>query len=396
MWMIAALSALTLIAAACGGDDDGDTAGGDGGDGEPVDCTWKIGTMGALSGDLATVGQPIFAGIEYGVTQANKEFDLPCELELVEEDSQGAEDQAPQLAQKLAQDTEMAAIVGPYFSGETLASGDIFEEAGIPFVTPSATNPDLSNNGWTNFFRLVGTDAQQAAEAGTYLKEVEGAETVVVLHDNTEYGKPLADGVAEAAGAVEVIAINPEQTDHSAEISAAQDADPDALFFGGYQPEFSEIIKQGIDAGLDVLYMSGDGSKAPELAGDPSAKGSIVLCPCDDPAVSKNPEANKFAKQFEKDTGEPPGTYATEGYDGVFLVATALEEAGLSGDASIEDVRAAIRDFASGSSYEGLSKTYEFDDKGELGTVAIFAYETNPQSPLGFDQLGLVSELAGG
>ena len=394
MWLIAALSALTLVAAACGGDDGEEPTGGGGGGGEA--CTWNIGTVGALSGDLATIGRPIFAGIEYGVTAANEEFDLPCELALVEQDSQGAEDQAPQLAQTLAQDPDMAAVVGPYFSGETLASGDIFEEAGIPFLTPSATNPDLSNNGWTNFFRLVGTDAQQAAEAGTYITEVEGAKSVVVLHDNSEYGKPLAEGVADATGATEVIAINPEQTDHSAEISAAQDANADALFFGGYQPEFSEIIKQGTDAGLDILYMSGDGSKAPELADDPSAEGSVVLCPCDDPAVSKNPEANKFAKEFEAANGEPPGTYATEGYDGVFLAATALEQADLSADSSIEDVRAAIREYASGSAYEGLSKTYEFDDKGELGTVSIFAYQTNPKSPLGFDQLGLVSELAGG
>lgn len=395
MLLFAALLALSLVAAACGDDDgDGETGQGDG----DVQCTWKIGTMGALSGDLATIGQPIFAGIEYGVEQANTEFDLPCDLELAQEDTQGSEDKAPSLAQKLVQDEELAAIVGPYFSGETLASGDIFEEAGVPFLTPSATNPDLSNNGWTNFFRLVGTDAQQAAEAATYILDVEGLSSVAVLHDNTEYGKPLAEGVAQGLGdaATDVIAIDPEATDHSAEITAAQQTDPDAIFLGGYQPEFSEIIKQGTEAGLNVLYVSGDGSKAPELADDPSAKGSVVLCPCDDPAVSKNPEANAFAKQFEQDTGDPPGTYATEGYDGVFLAATALESAGFDGTEDIADVRAAVQEYVANNTYEGLSKTYEFDEKGELGTVSIFAYETNPASPLGFDQLGLVSELAGG
>lgn len=391
--MFAMLMALTLVAAACGGDDEGEGDGGGGDDAAATDCTWNVGTVGALSGDLATIGGPIFDGIEYGVQAANEEFDLPCELALVEEDSQGAEDKAPQLAQNLVTDEELVAVVGPYFSGETLASGDIFEEAGVPFLTPSATNPDLSNNGWTNFFRLVGTDAQQAEEVGTYLNDVEQAESVVVLHDNTEYGKPLGEGVAEATDAEDVIAINPEETDHSAEISAAQDTGADAVFFGGYQPEYSEILKQANEAGFEATFVSGDGSKAPELSEDPSAEGSIVTCPCDDPAASTNPDANQFAKDFEADTGEPPGTYATEGYDGVFLVATALEEAGLAGDEPIEEVRAAIQEYVAGASYEGLSKTYEFDDKGELGTVSIFAYETKQGAPGGFEQLGLISEL---
>ncbi len=392
--MFAMLMALTLVAAACGGDDGGDGDEPAAGGGEP--CTWNIGTVGALSGDLATIGQPIFQGIEFGVEQANEEFDLPCELALVEEDSQGAEDKAPQLAQSLVTDEELVAVVGPYFSGETLASGPIFEEAGVPFLTPSATNPDLSNNGWTNFFRLVGTDAQQAEEAGTYITEVAGAQSVVVLHDNTEYGKPLGEGVAEATDAEDVIAINPEETDHSAEISAAQDTGADAVFFGGYQPEFSEILKQASEAGFEALFVSGDGSKAPELSEDPSAEGSVVTCPCDDPAASTNPDANQFAEDFESANGEPPGTYATEGYDGVFLVATALQESGLTGDESIEEVRTAIQEYVADATYEGLSKTYEFDEKGELGTVSIFAYETKADAPGGFEQLGLISELAGG
>lgn len=389
--MVAMLMALTLVAAACGGDEEDGGNGDDAAGGEP--CNWNVGTIGALSGDLATIGGPIHAGITYGVEAANEEFDLPCDLTLVEEDSQGAEDKAPQLAQKLVTDEELVAVVGPYFSGETLAAGDIFDEAAVPFLSPSATNPDLSNNGWTHFFRLVGTDAQQASEVATYLNDVEGAESVVVLHDNTEYGKPLAEGVAEAVDAEDVIAINPEETDHSAELTAAQDAGAEAVFFGGYQPEFSEILKQADEAGFEATMVSADGSKAPELSEDPSAEGSIVTCPCDDPAASTNPDANTFAKEFEEAEGDPPGTYATEGYDGVFLVATALEESGLDGEASIEEIRTSIRDFVAEGSYEGLSKTYEFDEKGELGTVSIFAYETVQGAPGGFEQLGLISEL---
>lgn len=394
MVFMALLSALALVAAACGGDDGGD--GGPAADGD--ECTWEVGTLGALSGDLATIGGPIAEGIRYGVEKANEDFELGCELTLNEQDSQGAEDQAPPLAQTLVQSETLVAVVGPYFSGETAAVGPTFEDAGVPFLTPSATNPDLSANGWTNFFRLVGTDAQQGEEAATFMTEVQGLSSIVVMHDNSEYGKPLAETVASTLGdsAVTIIAINPEETDHSAELSKALDADPDGVFFGGYQPEFSELLKQGTEQGLDVVYVSGDGSKAPELSEDPSAEGSFVLCPCDDPAVSTNEEANAFAEAFESDIGEPPGTYATEGYDGVFLVATALEDGGYDADSSIEEIRTGIQEYVANTSYEGLSKTYEFDETGELGQVSIFAYETSSEGATGFEQLGLVSELAGG
>jgi branched-chain amino acid transport system substrate-binding protein len=387
--LAALVMALSLVAVACGGDDDeGGTAGGDDGG----DCTWQIGTIGALSGDAATIGQPIFKGIEYGVEQANATGDLPCELELVEQDSQGDPSQAPPLAQTLAQEENMVAVIGPYFSGETDATGDTFEEAGLPFLTPSATNPDLSGNGWTGFFRLVGTDAQQGQEAARFLAEVEGAQQVAIMHDNSEYGKPLADTVAGELGdaAVANVSINIEETDHSAALARVADADPDAVFFGGYQPEFSEILEQSANAGIDATFASGDGSKAVELASGEASQGAIVFCPCDDPAVSTNPEANQFAEDFEAAVGEAPGTYAIEGYDGVQMVAAALTDGGFDSGSDIAEIRESIKSFVADGTYEGLSKTFEFDDTGEIGTVSIYAYQVEGD---GFKQLGLVSEL---
>jgi len=390
--LAAMLLALTMLAAACGGGDEPNTDAGDdtGDSGEP--CQWTIGTMGALTGDAATVGGPILKGVEYGVKTVNDSGDIPCELVLDKQDSQGDPSQAPPLAQTLAQTEDLVAVVGPYFSGETDAVGDTFEEANIPFFSPSATNPDLSGNGWTGFFRLVGTDAQQGEEAARYLTEVAGFQSIAIIHDNSEYGKPLADAVEASLGdaAVANIPLNPEETDHSAVLSKAANANPDAVFFGGYQPEFSEVIKQGSDASLDVVYTSGDGSKATELAADASSAGAVVFCPCDDPAVSTNPDANAFAEAFEADAGEAPGTYAVEAYDGVQMVAHAIQELGFDGDTDIAEIREGVRNYYHENAYEGLSKNFEFDDSGEIGTVSIYAYEVEGD---GFAQLGLVSEL---
>jgi branched-chain amino acid transport system substrate-binding protein len=388
--LAAMLLALTMLAAACGGDDETTDAGDDGDGGG--DCTWVLGTIGALSGDAASIGQPIFKGIEYGVEAVNEAGELPCTLELESQDSQGSPDQAPPLAQTLAQNQDLIAVVGPYFSGETDVSGPTFEEAGIPFFSPSATNPDLSSNGWQGFFRLVGTDAQQGEEAARYITEVAGLKTVVVMHDNSEYGKPLADAVASSLGDAGVanIPLNPEETDHSAAISKAASQNPDAVFFGGYQPEFSELIKQGVDSGLDVQYLSGDGSKAPELAADATAAGAIVFCPCDDPAVSTNADANAFAEDFEGAVGEPAGTYAVEGYDGVQMIAHAIMELGFDSGTDVAEIREGLRTYYHENEYEGLSKTFTFDETGEIGIVSIFAYQVEGD---GFAQLGLVSEL---
>ncbi|HEX2296461.1 MAG TPA: ABC transporter substrate-binding protein, partial [Actinomycetota bacterium] len=114
--LVAVLGALALVAAACGGDETDPEAQPDG---EDVECTWVIGTMGALSGDNAALGRPIAQGVEYAVTQAQEAGDLPCDLEYQAEDSQGDPTQAPALAEKLVGTENLIFCACPYFSGET-------------------------------------------------------------------------------------------------------------------------------------------------------------------------------------------------------------------------------------------------------------------------------------
>jgi branched-chain amino acid transport system substrate-binding protein len=391
--LMAMLLAVALIGAACG-DEEGEGEG-DGEDVAQQDCTWTIGTMGALSGDYAAIGVPIHNGIEYGVDQVNESGELACELELESEDSQGSPDQAPQLATSLAENETLVGIVGPYFSGETLAIGDIFNEAGIPFLTPSATNLTIDDQGWDTFFRAVGDDALQGEQAAIYITEGLQAETVAIVHDNQDYSKGLADAVQEGIPNAEgPFIINPEENDYSAVVTQIEDSGADVVFYGGYVPQFGPLAKQLRDAGIEAQLLSDDGAKDDEfgkLAGD-AADGAQVTCPCADPNEAES--GADFVSGMEEGYDEPPGTFAAEAFDSVNLMAEALKE--FDAESSIEDVRAGIVSYLDEvEGFEGTVKSYTFGDTGnvEVGPSGIFVYEWDGET---FSVLGSVEELVGG
>lgn len=384
------LGAMALIAAACGGDDDDD------GDGTAQrDCTWVIGTMGALSGDFASLGKPIGDGVEFAVEQANEEGDLACELELQAEDSQGNPDQAPALAQKLVENQDLVAVSGPWFSGETLATGDIFTQAGVLF-TGTGTNETIDEQGFETWFRAVAPDNVQAEVAAEYIA-AQDVSKVTVIHDNQDYSKGLADGVHANLEGVEKqrpLVINPEESDYSAVVAQVRQFDPDLVYYGGYTPQAGPLLKQLDEAGLDVIFLSDDGAKDPsfgELAGD-SATGAQVTCPCTDPLEQEG--ASEFVDGMREAYGpDAPGTFAADMYDVTNVIIEALRE--LDGSESIEEVRQHVIDFFdSAEGFEGVAKAYTWDETGEFqgGPDDIWLYEWDDEEG-NFVSLGPASDF---
>ena len=392
--LVAGVAAFALVAAACGG-------GGDGGDGPDAgggekDCTWVIGTMGALSGDYATVGQPIADGVEYAVNAANEEGSLQCNLEFTSEDSQGDPNQAPALAQKLVQNQELVFCACPYFSGETLATGKIFGKAGVA-ISGTGTNETIDEQGFTTWFRAVAPDNIQAEVAGAYIRDGLKAKAVAVIHDNQDYSKGLAEGVAEALGdlVTDVYVINPEETDYSAVVSQVADANPDAVFYGGYTPQAGPLAKQLRDAGVEATFMTDDGSKDPTF-GDTAkdaAEGALASCPCADPLKVEG--AEEYVSAMQEAYGEnAPGTFAADMTDVTNIAIEAL--AAYEGEPTdIEAVRKAVVDyFAAADGIEGFTKAYSWNDDGEFeggpGDVWIYEWDTKAKN---FVSLGPASEL---
>lgn len=395
VWLTALLGAVALIAAACGGDDDnGGTAGG-GGD-EDKDCTWTIGTMGALSGDFATLGVPISQGVEYAINEANEAGDVPCTLEYDTEDSQGSPDQAPALAQNLVGNETLVACMCPYFSGETLATGDIFMDAGV-LISGTGTNDTIDDQGFETWFRAVASDGVQGPVAAQYIEATYDPGVVAIVHDNQDYSKGLAESVKAELGGIAKgpFIINPEETDYSAVIAQVQQAQPDVVYYGGYTPQAGPLLKQLQEAGVDVPFVSDDGAKDPsfgELAGE-GAEGAVVTCPCADP--NKIDGADEFVEGMRAEFGKnAPGTFAADMYDVTSIVIDALSE--LNGDEAIEDVRAHVVEyFRSASDIQGVAKAYTWNEAGEFEADAlndIWIYEWSNEAG-DFVSLGAAADL---
>ncbi|HZN18302.1 MAG TPA: branched-chain amino acid ABC transporter substrate-binding protein [Micromonosporaceae bacterium] len=345
--------ALVAGAAACGGDDDG----GAGGDGDK--CGLKIAFFGALTGDAANLGINIKNGSKLAVEQYN-EKNPDCKVELMEKDSQGDEKQAPGLARGLVGDAKLVGVVGPAFSGETEAAAPIFQEAGVPIVTPSATRPSLGTKGWAVFHRAVANDDSQGPAAAAYIKNVLKAQKVFVLDDQSAYGTGLADVVKSSLGSLVVDSDKVQRNvtkDFTPVITKLKTSGATAVFYGGYYQEAGLLIKQMRQQGSTAVLVGGDGVKDPgyvSTAGKENAEGTRMTCPCAPTTAAKGTFVTDYKAKWNQDAG----TYSDVAYD----VANIFLEGIKAGNTT----KAKMQEYLKTVSYTGIANTYKFTDKGEL------------------------------
>lgn len=372
-WRIAAAAAATTLAlSACGTTDDSGQVGSD-----EVACDLKIAFMGALTGPAAGLGIAAVNGAELAVKEYNQE-NPDCDVEFVKNDSQSDPNQAPGVAKSIIDDDKVIALVGPLFSGESKAADPLFNDAGLPMITASATNPDLADNGWKYFHRILGNDATQGPQVAKVLTEVVGAKAPFVIDDGTEYGKGLADITKEDLGDVLVgeDTVATGQTDFQSSVTAVRSANADAVFFGGYYPEAELFIKQLRGAGWKGTFVVPDGVKDPEyikVAGA-AAEGTVVTCPC-----VPGETIAEFAKAYEAEYNTPPGTYGPEAYDAANVFLQGIAE----GIDNREDMNQWVSDYDA----DGISKHVSFDEKGESEEVPIWSYKVENGAYVPLEQL---------
>ncbi|MFD0856546.1 branched-chain amino acid ABC transporter substrate-binding protein, partial [Actinomadura adrarensis] len=357
-------AALALSAAACGGDEGGS------GDGDGV----TIGFMGDLTGENSGIVIPPKQGAQMAIDEYNA-TNPQVKITLKTYDSQGKGEQAVPLAKTAATKDKIVGLIGPAFSGETQQVGPVLEEAKIPAVSASATNSALTKNGWKYFHRIVGNDDAQGGGIGQFIATQLKAKKVFVIHDNSEYGKPLATTVEttvkQAGATTQVSAIDPEASDYSATVNSAKSFAPDAIFFGGYYAAGGKLIKQLREGGVEARFLSGDGSLDKGLAegaGGTNADGSLIACPClIDPTGKASAASKKFADAYKAKFGTETAIYSAEGYD----AATAFIEAVKAGNTTAED----INKFLSTVDKPGVSKQIKFTATGDPAVADVFVYE---------------------
>ena len=373
-WLIAMLAALAMLAVGCSKSKT--TSSGS------TSTVYKIGFMGALTGGNAQLVLGSQKGASLAIQQANAKGDLPVKLSLDPQDTQGDKDKAVPLANKLAGDNKVLAVIGPAFSGESFSSNPILSQAGLPQITPSATNPGLAKSGWTRWFRAVGNDNSQGGPGPEVAIKLLKGHKVYIANDNSAYGAGLAaivrDGLnARDPGALAGFeAVDPGKDDYSDLAGKIVASKADVFFWGGYSPEAAKIITQARGKGYTGFYLGADGSKDATFLTNAGAagEGAYFLCPCADVTTLNDPIDTKFVSDYKAFTNEDPVVYSGEGYDSANLLINAIRQAGKPGS-DIGAYRAKLAaNLHSTTGFAGTTKTYAWQSDGELVDSAVVIY----------------------
>ncbi|HVV10562.1 branched-chain amino acid ABC transporter substrate-binding protein [Amycolatopsis sp.] len=334
------------------------------GDGKAVCSGVSLAYAGTINGSSAALGQNILRGADLAVKQHNQ-ANPGCQVTLKQFDTQGKPDQAPGIVTQVISEADIIGVVGLPFSGESKAAGNLFNQAGLVTISPSATNPGLANNGWKTFFRGMGNDAVQGPAAAKFLTDTLKASKVCVIEDDSEYGTGLAAQVTQALGAKATCSdkVKTGQTDFSAVVNKISTESPDAIFYAGYYPEAGPFAQQLNDKGVTAKFVGPDGVKDPEFVkgAGAGANNAYFTCPC-------VPEDNfkDFTAAFKQVEGADPGTYSPEGYDVTTIMLKGI-------DSGIKD-RAGLLNYVKNYDGQGLTKHFKWDAKGELSDTPVWSY----------------------
>ncbi|MBF6330027.1 branched-chain amino acid ABC transporter substrate-binding protein [Nocardia transvalensis] len=336
------------------------------GDGKAKCGPLTIAMSGPLTGPNANLGLNIVRGVKLALDQHNK-ANPECQVKLREFDTEGDSQKASQVVPAIIGDPSIVALIGPTFSGEVNATGQSTSDAGLLSLTASATNVNLTKNGWRTFFRGLGNDGLQGPAVAKYLMQTGKYKKICVVAENTDYATGLAKSVADTLGpgvADPSCAANIKQgdKDFSATVSKLAAAKPDAIYYAGYYGDASPFAQQLRSGGVTSTFISDDGVRDIEFvrqAGNAS-KGAILSCPC-------GPEPEKFTADYKALNGYEPGTYSVEGYDLTTIVLKAID----AGKVSRADIVEHVRNYDG----QGLARRYKWDATGELQNALIWMYE---------------------
>jgi len=366
-----------------------------------ADATYKVGLDASLTGADAESAIRVRNGVTMALDEANAANAIPgIKLELVPFDdgtaTAGQYDpaQAATNARKMVSDKDIVAAVGPQMSGAGKAMAPILSEGGLAIITPSSTNPDITNPKFAEqfrpagkpiYFRTVTTDAFQGPNMANFFADTLKVTSVYVLDDSGAYGVGIADtfqAQAEKKG-IKVLGrdrLDPKASDYSAILTKIKSLGPQALYYGGVGQAGVKLAKQSYDIIPDVIKGGGDGMYGPAMltaVGFPAAAGWYASIAA--PHLMGDTKAQTFVDNYVKKFNAPPDDYTITAYDATLVIIDSVKRVAASGKPV---TREAVRDAIQTAKVDTIQGPVSFDANGDLAdrTVSVFQIKKDPSA----------------
>lgn len=348
------------------------------------DMVVKIGHVAPLSGAQAHYGKDNENGVRMAIEELNAQGVMiggkKAKFEIQAEDDAADPKQGTAAAQKLC-DAKVAGVVGHLNSGTTIPASKVYNDCGIPHVTGAATNPNLTKPGYKTTFRIIANDNALALYAADTLK----LKKVAIIDDRTAYGQGVAEVFKKTAQSkgmqvVDEQFTNDKATDFMAILTAIKAKAPDAIFYGGMDPQAGPMLRQMDQLGMsNVKYFGGDGICTSEIIKLAAGAKSLdnVICAEGGASLDKMPGGKAWKEKYDKKYPGQFQVYAPYTYDATFLLVEAMKAA-KSADPKV------YTPFLAKSNFKGVTSTISFEPNGELKNAAttLYTYKGGKKAPL--------------
>ena len=373
---LSAIAALVVLSA-CGQKDAG---------------TIKIGHVGPISGAIAHLGKDNENGARLAIEELNAkgvEIDgKKVKFELVAEDDAADPKQGTAAAQKLV-DANVKGVIGHLNSGTTIPASKIYSDAGIPQISPSATNPKYTRQGFKTTFRVVADDVHLGGTLGRYAVNDLKGKSIAVIDDRTAYGQGVAEEFEKAVTAAGGNLVGHEfttdkATDFMPILTTLKAKTPDIIFFGGMDAVGGPMMKQMKSLGIEAKFMGGDGictTELAKLAGDAMADGQVICAEAGGVDGEFKMGMEEYGAKYKKRFNDDVKLYSPYVYDAVNVMVDAMQRAKSS------DPVKYLPELAKTSGYKGVTGTISFDEKGDIknGALTLYTYKDGKR-----DQIAVV------
>ncbi len=342
----------------------------------------KIGHVAPISGAIAHLGKDNENGARMAIDELNAKGvtigGKKVKFELLAEDDAADPKQGTAAAQKLV-DAKVNGVIGHLNSGTTIPASKIYHDAGIPQISPSATNPKYTLQGFKTAFRVVANDGQLGGTLGRYAVQTSKAKNIAVIDDRTAYGQGVAEEFikgAKKSGTVNIVAqeyTTDKATDFNAILTKIKAKNPDVVFFGGMDAVAGPMLRQMKQLGINAKFMGGDGICTESLAtlsGDGMGDGQVVCAEAGGVVESEKKGMDDFRAAYKKKYNSDVQIYAPYVYDAVMTMVDAMVKAGSAEPAKYLPVLAKIQ-------HKGVTGPVAFDANGDIkdGTLTLYTYK---------------------